>query len=307
MRPFAYAALLLSTGLLAQAIPSFYWPLNESAGTMAYEVNGLSDGLLSGECTWLPNGGHHAGALRFYGNTARVDMGPCDVTTGAGDQLSVACWFKPEIVSGTERILVAKTIGPTSDDFVWSLSLVNNTGARFRVQSGGAVHTVDIPPSSIFSNTWYHVTGTYDGTTMRLFLNGSETASGAASGGLGYHPQAPATMGNVTNNGLPYYGQLDDVRIYDRGLTQMEVIDLVVGDVSTTMGEQGPMLLPDGSLWIPPGTWKELQWIDAGGRLVAAERILIGTTPANVPTTPGLYLVCLQGAEGHIARPVVVP
>ncbi len=307
MRHYAYAALLIHSGLLSQAIPSFYWPLNESAGTMAHEVNGLSDGLLSGECTWLPSGGHHAGALRFYGNTARVDMGPCDITTGAGNQLSVACWFKPEIVSGTERILVAKSIGPTDNDFVWSLSLVNNTGARFRVQSGGVVRTVDIPPSSIFSNAWYHLTGTYDGTTMRLFLNGSETATGAAAGGLGYHPQAPATMGNVTNNGLPYYGQLDEVRIYDRALTQMEVIDLVVGDVSTSMEEQGPMLRPDGSLYVPPGPWTELKWIDASGRLIAEERILNGTTPANVPTTSGLYLVCLQGAEGRIARPVVVP
>jgi hypothetical protein len=307
MRHYAYAALLIPSGLLAQALPSFYWPLNESAGTTAHEVNDLSDGLLSGECTWLPNGGHHAGALRFYGNTARVDMGPCDITTGAGNQLSVACWFKPEIVSGTERILVAKSIGPTDNDFVWSLSLVNNTGARFRVQSGGIVRSVDIPPSSIFSNTWYHLTGTYDGSTMRLFLNGSETASGAASGGMGYHPQAPATMGNVTNNGLPYYGQLDDVRIYDRALTHMEVIELVVGNVTTGLSGQGPLLRGDGSLWIPPGTWNELHWIDASGRTVAREHIRNGTTPAIVPATAGLYLVCLQGADGRITRPVVVP
>ena len=307
MRHYAYAALLLPSALLAQAIPSYYWPLNESAGTVAQEVNGLSDGLLTGECTWLPSGGHHAGALRFYGNTARVDMGPCDITTGAGNQLSVACWFKPEIVSGTERILVAKSIGPTDDDFVWSLSLVNNTGARFRVLAGGSVHTVEIPPSSIFSNTWYHITGIYDGSTMRLYMNGGVSASGPASGALGYHPQAPATMGNVTNNGLPFYGQLDDVRIYGSALTDMEVIELVVGDVSTSMTELGPMLRPDGSLWIPPGQWNELTWIDASGRTVAHERILNGTTPANVPTTAGLYLVCLQGAEGRIARPVVVP
>ena len=100
-RTLLYHVLLSSPGLFAQDDPNYYWKLDESGGTVAYDVAGGSNGNVQGNATWQPTGGHHFGALRFYGNDARVDLGPCELTGGPGDQLSVACWFRPEIVSGT--------------------------------------------------------------------------------------------------------------------------------------------------------------------------------------------------------------
>jgi hypothetical protein len=301
------AALLTSICSFAQSVPVFYWPLDELAGTVAQDHAGTSDGQLQGNTEWQPIGGHHSGALRFNGNDARVDLGPCDITTGSGDQLSLACWFKPEIVSGTERILMAKTIGPNEEDFIWSLSLVNNTGARFRVRAGGVLHTIEIPPSSIFSNTWYHLAGTYDGTTLRLFLNGSTAANGVAEGAIGYHPQAPATLGNLYDNSMPFFGSLDDVRIYDREIVGLEVIDLVIGDVAMTVDDAPVTVRPDGSLLLPPGNWDGLRLLDASGRMLLTDRINDGQAPSLSAMPAGLYLVCLQGRDGATVRRVVLP
>lgn len=301
------SAFLSSMGMFAQSVPVIYWPLDELGGTTANDAAGPNDGHLQGSTTWQPTGGHHAGALRFYGNDARVDLGPCDVSGGPGDQLSLACWFKPEIVDGSERILMAKTVGTNEEDFIWSLSLVNSTGARFRIRTGGVLHTIEVPPSSIFSNTWYHLAATYDDHDLRLFLNGSTVANGTAEGTIGFHPEAPATLGNLYDDSMPFYGSLDDVRIYDHEIVGVEVIDLVVGDVSTSVEETPVVFGPDGGLRFPSGDWSTMRVLDASGRSVMNERINDGHGPSLSKMPAGLYLVCLQGHDGAITRRVVVP
>ena len=301
------AALLTAISSFAQTVPSFYWPLDEIGGTIAHDPIGASDGQLQGNTQWQSTGGHHGGALRFNGNDARVDLGPCDLTTGSGQQLSLACWFKPEIVSGTERILLAKTIGPNEEDFIWSLSLVNSTGARFRIRTGGLLHTIEIPPSSIFSNTWYHLAATYNGITLRLFLNGSTAANGVAEGAIGYYPQAPATMGNLYNDAMPFFGSLDDVRVYDQAVNGLEVIDLVIGDIAMEVQDAPVIVRADGSLLLPLGNWNSLRVLDASGRTLLTDRINDGHVTALSALPSGLYLVCLQGHDGNTVRRVVLP
>lgn len=301
------SALLFWIAMSAQSVPAMYWPLDELAGTTANDAVGPNDGHLQGNTTWQPTGGHHAGALRFYGNDARVDLGPCDVTGGPGDQLSLACWFKQEIVDASERILMAKTVGPNEEDFIWSLSLVNSTGARFRIRTGGVLHSVEIPPSTIFSNTWYHLAATYDNHDLRLFLNGSTAANGTAEGALGSHPEAPATLGNLYDNSMPFYGSLDDVRIYDHEIVGVEVIDLVVGDVSTSIDEPQVAVGPDGGLLVPAGDWNALRVFDPRGRPVLNEHINDGHRPSLSKFPAGLYLVCFQGHDRAITRRVVLP
>lgn len=289
-----YIAMLSGTALLAQGDPYFHWRLDETSGTVAYDQMGHGNGQLQGNTSWQPGGGHFQGALRFYGNDARVDLGPCDLTQGNGEELSVACWFKPEIVSGTERILMIKTLGPAETDIIWSLSLVNNTGARFRLRTAGILHTVDIPASSIFSNTWYHLAATYDGTNIRLFLNGSFTANGPASGSIGYHPQAPATLGNRFDNALPFYGALDDVRIYDRAVNGLEVIDLVIGNVATGLEPAPFHIAGDGTVMPGNGDWTAVRITDASGRILTQQPVAGAMARYRLPALqPGIYTVSL--------------
>ncbi|MBL8003153.1 MAG: LamG domain-containing protein [Flavobacteriales bacterium] len=291
-------SLRLAAQLHAQQ-PAHHWPLDAASGLLAADIAGGENGLVYGNSTWQPGGGHHAGALFLNGNDARVVAGPCDLTTGTGDAITLACWFKPNIVSGTERVLVAKTVGPLEQDHVWALSLVNGTGARFRVRAAGQVHVLEVPGSSIFSNAWYHLAGTYDGSTMRLYLNGALMVSQPAAGTIGFHPQAPASMGDLATGGKPFFGTLDDVRIYDSALDQAAVIDLVIGTVITG-GTSTDHPVPDRSV----GAWERVRVYDLTGRTVfdgpyqpAPIRPFEGVVP------PGIYVVCLhRGAERQVLR-----
>jgi hypothetical protein len=83
------------------------------------------------------------------------------------------------------------------------------------------------------SESWHHIVGTYDGHWQRVFIDGEET--GAAER-VGQHTidnsGASLTMGANMNFGTQTYslnGLLDDVRIYNRALSAVEVRTLYAG------------------------------------------------------------------------------
>ncbi len=71
-------------------------------------------------------------------------------------------------------------------------------------------------------NTWAHIAATYDGTTLRMYVDGSQVASAARTGVIKTSTNA------LTLGGDPFYGQyfrgtIDEVRIYNRALSAAEV------------------------------------------------------------------------------------
>lgn len=269
--------LVASTGLSAQ-VPLHHWPLDQAMGDMVLSATGGAPGSVQGNYEWLPEGGRHHGGLRLNGNTARADLGPCDIITGATETFTAAVWAKPEVMAGTERILFAKaTAGGT---FAWSISLVNSTGARARIRAGGTEYVAEMPPSSIYTNAWYHFALTYDGAMLRLYLNGSLVAFTPASGVFTFDGAAPVTLGNLINNGRPFYGVVDDPRIYDVALDPQQVVALVIGQVPMGVTDIRPIDLEgDGPAF------------DAAGRQV---RPIDGRTGRG--TAQGIY----QGARRQV-------
>ena len=232
--------LLASAGLAAQA-PLHHWPLDQAMGDLVLSATGAAPGSVQGNFEWLPNGGRHHGGLRLNGNTARADLGPCDIITGATESFTAAVWARPEVMAGTERILFAKATA--AGTFAWSISLVNSTGARARIRAGGTEYVAEMPPSSIYTNAWYHFALTYDGAMLRLYLNGSLVAFTAASGVFTFDGAAPVTLGNLIDNGRPFYGVVDDPRIYDVALDPQQVVDLVIGQVPMGVPDTHPLRL----------------------------------------------------------------
>ena len=77
--------------------------------------------------------------------------------------------------------------------------------------------------------TWTHVAGTFDGTMLRLYLDGVE--AGAAAGTLGPPSTASlriGTSGTCGAGGLDFGGMVDDARIYPVALTQAQVETIVM-------------------------------------------------------------------------------
>ena len=72
---------------------------------------------------------------------------------------------------------------------------------------------------------WYHVGGSYDGTTMRLLWNGVEIRSASVvtySAG-----SAPVNIGRYPSGSAPFNGVIDDVRIYNRAFSGTQLRDVI--------------------------------------------------------------------------------
>ena len=71
-------------------------------------------------------------------------------------------------------------------------------------------------------NTWSHLAATYDGTTIRLYVNGVEAGTAAGAGAL---PESanPLRIGGNAVWGEYFKGRIDEVRIYNRALSAAEI------------------------------------------------------------------------------------
>lgn len=81
--------------------------------------------------------------------------------------------------------------------------------------------------SNLPTNTWVHVAGTHDGTTMRLYINGALHATATGNGSAPYNNPDPLLLGSDSDcsTGRRYQlnGTLDDVRTYTRTLSAAEI------------------------------------------------------------------------------------
>jgi hypothetical protein len=94
-----------------------------------------------------------------------------------------------------------------------------------------------VATSAIAATQWNHVVGTWDGSTVQVYVNGTAGASGTFSGSAA--SAYPFVIGIL---GDPYYtinGLIDDVRIYDRALAPQEISLL-------SQGYGGPPEAPTG-------------------------------------------------------------
>jgi hypothetical protein len=71
-------------------------------------------------------------------------------------------------------------------------------------------------------NTWSHLAATYDGTALRLFVNGTQAGTGTYAGSLATSTGELWIGGNRVWNEW-FAGSLDEVRVYNRPLTAAQI------------------------------------------------------------------------------------
>lgn len=99
---------------------------------------------------------------------------------------------------------------------------------RARLKAGGTTTTLVASAGQIPLDAWTHVAATYDGSVMRLFVNGVARGSVPKTGSLDADESAAVWIGANPNESYgPFRGLIDDVRVYGRALTEDDVAALV--------------------------------------------------------------------------------
>ena len=180
---------------------------------------------MDGNPAWEPLGGRFEGALKFDGGD-RINVPAFDIS---GSEITIALWVKITSLAGVanESRFVSKATGVSGNDHYWMLgNFLDGTALRFRLKTSMG-NTMDLVSAQgvLQTDAWQHVAATYDGSMMRVFVNGAEKASQAHSGEITAGPAVAVGLGNqpagAGDRGV--VGSLDDIRIYDKALDFAEM------------------------------------------------------------------------------------
>lgn len=209
-----------SGGLVGQ------WKLDEGAGTVVADSSGQgNNGLLSGGAGWVP--GISATALSFDGVSGQVTV-PDSASLEPPSAVSVSAWVKAAGSPGDHRYIVAK--GATGC-IAASYGLYSGPGGglQFYVSERRGMVYARSPDAGtrVWDGNWHLAVGTFDGTTIRLYVDGTEVGSGTTyPGPLEYllRDSNDLFIGNYPGcSQHEFRGQIDDVSIWNRALTAAQV------------------------------------------------------------------------------------
>ena len=187
---------------------------DEGSGTAAKDAsqNG-HNGAITGA---LWRAGRFGRALLFDGVDDWVtiaDAPGLDFTTG----MTLEAWVYPTALGGWRNVLMKESAGCLS----YSLYADDNDPRPAAYVDAGGYQSAS-GTSRLPLNTWTHLAVSYDGATLRLYVNGALVGSKAAPGPIATSAGALRIGGNAIW-GEFFQGRIDEVRLYDRRLTQAEI------------------------------------------------------------------------------------
>ena len=131
---------------------------------------------------------------RIDGVDDRVVLG--NVLVNGATQMTVAAWVYKESTTGEGRVISkAASTSLTDPSYIWSLGISGDV-VQVRLPTGAGVDTFNGP--RIAAKRWTHVAFTYDGSAVRIYVNGRVGRTYQHTGPIPAS-NIPAVIGNSDN------------------------------------------------------------------------------------------------------------
>jgi hypothetical protein len=203
-----------------------WWKLNETSGGTASDSSGNGNaGVLYNGPVW--GAGKISNALNFDGQNDYVQV-PYRSTI-APQQVTVATWFKATTFANANWNATLVNQGANEWDNGYYGLAVRTNGAPIVMLNigGGQANTYYLNAIAVSAGTWHHAALTYDNATLKIYVDGSLVNSMAINKARTIS-NLPLLMGRRGDGGYFLKGGLDEVRIYSRALSAVEIAALAV-------------------------------------------------------------------------------
>jgi len=209
----------------AQADPAVYLDFNEGGGSTALDAAGHGNAGTIVGASRMESGGC-GGALRFNGDGDYVTI-PFTSQNHPTGEITVSAWFYVDSFD-------PQTLVSSYEDGGYWLGFGDGNDLWWILNTeGSGVVTVPVLHEGITPGQWHQVTGTYDGQTAKIYLDGALRNRVNASGPIHYNGAnyvllgADAGTSTSPDSVCPRYlrGGLDEVRIYNSALEYSQVMD----------------------------------------------------------------------------------
>jgi hypothetical protein len=225
------AAFLVSYGY-SQTCPTgmvSYWKMEETSGTVLDDAFGNNNAT-----TDVPLGSDASGRVGsavILSGSNTVDIASASgFNFPANSGFAIEFWIKFTDVSfGMYDHIVIGRGDPYVSGVYWSVGAEHNTGKIFFDLRDANGNFQSLISTSTYNNgAWHHVVAVRETHKNVLYVDGSPVASVTYDYPSNFSSSSYISVGYLLRNGDPEYkyaGSLDELAIYNRSLTQLEITD----------------------------------------------------------------------------------
>jgi len=212
-----------------------WWPFDEGEGTIAYDASGNgNDGVFNGDPQWVP--GMIGGALEFNGDDY-VNCGNGE-SLQIQDQITITFWFQVDAFQTTWESFLSKgddsyraSRGGGDGNATHLGTSGTSTGGGNGYFNGAVIVT---------GGDWHHYAGSYDGASGKIYIDGVLDTESAGTGQINISSYDFWIGSNSQNTDRLLHGIMDDVRLYNRALTEEEISIVMAGYVGNIATSPDP-------------------------------------------------------------------
>ena len=153
------------------------------------------------------------GAMKFNGISNYINSGAWT----PGNKWTVEAWVKPDVLSLGNKLIA----GSFYSYAPWGICMIDKKfAAIYRSAQSGYTQNL-IVSDTMPAGNWYHVACAFNGTTIRLYVNGQLLKSAVVNSI--YTAYANPYIGGDPGYGNYFSGSIDEVRIWDRERSQSQI------------------------------------------------------------------------------------
>ena len=224
----AFAVGLSLTASVMAQVPNYvptnglvgYWPFN---GNASDESGNGNNGTVNGATLTTDRFGVVNKAYNFDGVNDWIEISDNNLLD-LNNELTLSAWINTNSIFITQRIIDKSTTG-ISDSWCFDLGVMGVGDLRL-IAAGTVFNQAMSQAYIVESNIWTHVLTTYNGTTVKFYVNGVMVYSISQTGSTPSNNNSVRIGVNSLYNDEWFDGELDDIGMWNRALSECEVADL---------------------------------------------------------------------------------
>lgn len=211
-----------------------WYPFENNANDKT--VNQLH-GEASGAVYVPDRNGKELSAAYFNGGAQHIQVNN-DMKLNVQDAISVSCWLNAARLPDKETFVLSHGSWQNR----WKLSITPEKKIRWTINSLNSISDLD-SPVALQVDSFYHLTASYDGSIMTLYLNGELIAYKALTGKI-RSTSLPFLIGQMLPDNAEYNfkGIIDEVKLFENSISPEKAIAMYQSGITAFNGPLGDHL-----------------------------------------------------------------